>query len=218
MKTIKITESRKQFDDFIRSIINTEHKLIYKSNLELMRNYHEFLFYSLNDLKICNKYLSSFTSIETINVSNIESNFSNLILSEKINYFNLEKIKRVKGSGLYFIYDENDEIIYIGKSDYLSKRSIQSFVNKLPLGSYSLKLMSIESDTTNLFEAIAIDYFLPIYNNKLEHLPKLRHKTYAMLINYITNKLNELQSIYPLKRNLEEITISVFENYEKGLE
>jgi hypothetical protein len=212
MRTIKIKESRKKFDNYIRNLINTEHKLIYKSNLELMRNYYEFLFYSLNDLKICDKYLNLFTSIENINVSNIESNFSNLILSEKLNHFNLEKIKNVKDAGIYFIYDENDEMIYIGKSNNLNKRALQSFINKLPLGSYSLKLMILESESINLFEAIAIDYFLPIYNNKLENLPKLRHRTYVKLINHITDKLNELDIIYPLKRNLDEITISVFEN------
>jgi hypothetical protein len=181
------------FEDYIKQLMYTEGNFIYKNNLELLRKFYNRLFSMYEDEELCYEYLNFFTSIKDITISKIESNFSELILI--LDNGENKLIEYEYKSGLYFIFNDISNIIYIGKTNDLSTRPIQSFINKLPYDATYIKLYQTEE--MDLLEAISIDCFLPLYNNKLESFPEIPYRVYYNKIEDIRKILLETEKIYP---------------------
>jgi hypothetical protein len=189
---------KRQFESRIQKLILSEDNFIYKSNIELLRLFYNKLYEIFNIEEICNLYLDEFKTISDITQSKIESNFSDLIIEYEMDTFKTDEFINMNESGIYFIYNEIDTLLYIGKTTDLSSRPIQSFINKLPYGSTYMKLIETESDSITVVEAILIDYFLPMYNNKKEIVPGMKNRTYTKVIESFKGLLNDKNAIYPL--------------------
>jgi hypothetical protein len=198
--------AQKHFETYISQLIQRENSLIYKNNLELLRQFYNFILKRFKDEDIANLYLSSFDKLNDITSSKIEENFSKIVfelIDNDFDYFNLDELNHyIDKSGIYFIFNNINNLIYIGKSKHLATRALQSFINKMPYGSTYIKIIEIDADHLSLFESISIDFFMPLYNNKLEEF-NVSHKSYSKLLRYIENKLNENKPIYPTSKKLE---------------
>jgi hypothetical protein len=203
---------QKEFNNHIRNLMDIEHNFIYKNNLELFRLFYTFLAKKYKDKELCLYYLELFDKISQININTIESNFSNLLLEFQSDSFYLYDLEQMEDylSGLYFIYNEYEEIIYIGKSTNLKERALQSFLNKLPYGATYLKVIPFTNHLENV-EGVAIDYFLPPYNNKFEKID-VSYRTYTVLVKFIERNLFQGKSHFITSKKVEtnDETISVF--------
>ncbi len=189
---------KKQFETYIHKLILTEDSFIYKSNIELLRLFYNQLFTLFKDIDLCNLYLEQFKNIFDISQSNIESKFSELVIEYEFDNFNTSEFINLNESGVYFIYNEIDTLLYIGKTTDLSSRPLHSFINKLPYGATYMKLIQSEKDFVGIVESVLIDYFLPMYNNKKEVMPNLNNRTYTKIVETFKEYLDKNTSIYPL--------------------
>lgn len=194
---------KKQFEKHIQSLINKESTFIFKTNLELLRLFYNTMYSLFNDEELCNLYLELFSSISEITSNNIESNFSNLIIESKLDLFSIDEFRDKQESGIYFIFNDLDNLIYIGKTTNLSLRPLQSFINKIPYGAKYIKFYELPELTISLFESIAIDYYLPMYNNKKEDIPKMTYRNYAKYLGAIKEIIDKSEKIYPININEE---------------
>ena len=173
----------REFNRHIRSLIDPKKPILYRSNINYLKTYFDYIVSISNDNeKLIMSFLEHFDSIESITVNNIEKKFSEFILFnsvEKDHY--IVDIKEVPtGRGIYFLMDETGEILYIGKSKNLTNRVIESYLMKLPHGVSYFEYLNVDNyneGAEDIFEAIAIDYYLPILNNQFETF-KVSHKTY----------------------------------------
>jgi hypothetical protein len=191
----------KKFEDHITQIIERENSFIYKSNLELLRKFYTFIVENISYEILSDLYLESFNTIESIKPDKIEQHFSDLILEYATEFIDYDCLNEYETeSGVYAIYNSDDRLIYIGKSNHLSTRSLQSFLNKLPYGSSYLKILDdFKPEVVDFIEAICIDWFLPIYNNKKEPF-SLTHKQYMKLMTFVLKQLDLSKRIYPFKK------------------
>ena len=141
-------------------------------------------------------YLDQFDSIDKIKQGNIENEFSYLVLDYCIDKINDKEFVNFNESGVYFIYDDEDTLLYIGETNDLSSRPIESFINKIPYGAHYVKLIPFKSNKD--IEAVTIDYFLPMYNNKKETVPNITNRHYTSVIELVKIKLESTSPIYPL--------------------
>ena len=187
-------EKQKQeiFEGHLTDLMEQEDAFIYKSNIELLKQFYN----NIEDDELSKLYLNMFEYISDIISSKIESYFSDVILNNEYIFNGFDSYKNVPG--VYFIYNEIDTIIYIGKTKDLSTRPLQSFVNKMPYGASYVKILTIgDIDFT---EAVSIDYFLPIYNNKKEQF-KTTYRTYSNQILMIKYFLSKSEIIKPYNEN-----------------
>ena len=189
---------KREFEQHIRNLIIKEDNFIYKTNLELLRLYFNYLWSTFKIDELCFLYLERFNSISDITSSKIESYFSELIIEFQLDFFDLSELEDLEGSGLYFIYNDIDNLIYIGKTNNLSSRPLQSFINKLPYGAKYIKILNKESSLIDTFEAVLIDYHLPMYNNKKELLPNINNRTYTKIVELSKVHLKEVKPIHPM--------------------
>jgi hypothetical protein len=189
---------KKQFESRIEELINREDNFIYKTNIELLRLFYNKMYETFNDKELCSLYLEQFTCVSDVTQSKIESYFSDLVIEYEIDKINTIDFINLNESGVYFIYNEIDTLLYIGKTTDLSSRPLQSFINKLPYGATYMKLITAEADSISYIESVLIDYFLPMYNNKKEILPNIKNKVYTKLIEKLKKLLNDKNAIYPL--------------------
>jgi hypothetical protein len=199
--------AQKHFETFISKQIQIENSLIYKNNLELLRQFYNFILKRFKDVDIATLYLSSFNKLNDITSSKIEENFSKIVLElidNDFDHFNLDELNQyIDKSGIYFIFNNINNLIYIGKSKHLATRALQSFINKMPYGSTYIKIIELDDvQHLSIFESVSIDFFMPLYNNKLEEF-NLSHKSYSKLLRYIETKLNENKPIYPTSKKLD---------------
>jgi len=189
---------KRQFEEHIQNLILNEDNFIYKTNLELLRLYYNFLYSKFEDEELCSLYLDQFDSISKITSSNIESNFSDLLIEYMSESFNTSDLDELEScSGLYFIFNDIDNLMYIGKTKNLSTRPIQSFINKMPYGASYIKIIKyVHIDTV---EAVLIDYYLPMYNNKKETLPSITNRTYTKGVEFCKMELTKSKAIYPIE-------------------
>ncbi len=193
------------FESHIHNLILKEDNFIYKTNLELLRLFYNFLYTKFNDEELCELYLGQFNSISDITSSKIESNFSNIIFEYKFDIINddfdviVEHLELT--SGVYCIYNDIDNLIYVGKTNNFHNRPIISFLNKLPYGASYIKLLGFSDKIKDEVEALMIDYYLPMYNNKKEILPiNITYRSYSRMIEIIKNTINSLKPIYVLNK------------------
>lgn len=90
-------------------------------------------------------------------------------------------VKKIpKKSGIYIFYDENEEVIYVGKTQELYKRTIQHLPSdsRFPWGKYipwsfidrnikKVKFMNfilVPLDSLDIIERCLIEFFKPKYN------------------------------------------------------
>lgn len=207
---------RKLFYEHIRMIMLTQDRFIYKSNLELFKTFYDFLYDQFLSEELCKQYLKMFKSIEDVTPSKIEENFSSII----INFTDVENFipEKFKKSGIYFIYDSSDTILYVGKTENLHKRAFQSFLNKQPYGSQYLKVLPLPSKAIEIYEAISIDYFLPFYNNKFEDISDVSHRAYSMFVEKIKTELNksEKHSFEKVSDYAQSVELSVFDKLSEN--
>jgi hypothetical protein len=190
---------KKRFEAHIHNLILKEDNFIYKTNLELLRLFYNFLYTKFNDEELCKLYLEQFTSISDITSSKIESNFSDLIIEYNIKLFDIDDSELLNESGVYCIFNEIDNLMYVGKTNNLSSRPYQSFINKLPYGATYIKLLKYIFPLNDFIESVMIDYYLPIYNNKKEQLPSwINNRKYCNLMQIVKKDLEQSKSIYPL--------------------
>lgn len=201
------------FDNHISELMLSENDFIFKNNLELLKKFYDFIYSRFKNISLCHQYLSLFNSINDIKQDNIESNFSMIMLEHNDGFFNLELFQKFEGrSGIYFIFKENGTLIYIGKSKHLISRPLESFMNKMPYGANSIKIIPLRENVIDFCEAISINYFLPMYNNKFERFD-CSHRTFCKWIESIKDDLENLDYLYPTshKSNSQITELSVFD-------
>jgi hypothetical protein len=152
---------------------------IFKSNYFYLKEYFNYLLKLYNrdyiDGVVIHNFLSCFKEADDIKPTSIENHFNN-VLEEYVNeYFNLDYLEYYENytGGIYVIYNEYGSIIYIGKSiNNLKTRSLQSFINKLPLGATSMKILPLDNDETtiNNIEACYIAKNNPLGNQRKEKI------------------------------------------------
>jgi hypothetical protein len=170
-----------------------EEKFIYNS-LAITLNYYYDYVISNYDETYGDIFLNFFQTKNDLEYQNIEKYFIEFIETNFMFFYDSEFFSKVENvSGVYFILNENEEVIYIGKSTNLSERPLTSFVAKLPYGAKFIKILPY-SNNIDIIEAIAIDYYLPVCNQKKEIMPDtITKRTYYLLLTHILNsKLKSL--------------------------
>jgi len=114
-----------------------------------------------------------------------------------------------KIGGLYFIYDEYDNLIYIGKSERnLYNRSLESFSHKTLYGSYKIKLLPVDfveviGDLENDF----IMLYKPLFNQTETKV--LSNNSSQWFRYFMANKreLDESKFYKPVRLTTEELIL-----------
>ena len=206
------------FNSTIQQFIIKNNNFIYKGNLELLRKFYNSLIvdwfrFGLEEEDVSN-WLDKFIDISKITPSNIEEQYSNLILDKCIHNLYLDDFNEYTGYGVYFIYDIYGNIIYIGKSKNVETRALQSFINKYPYGATSIKIVKDKFMTIGTildkFECVMIDYYKPLYNNTNEDLSEITHRQYANHLYRILKKLDNSKQMFLTSRkeySIDEETI-----------
>ncbi|WP_308698619.1 hypothetical protein [uncultured Thomasclavelia sp.] len=184
--------SNENIDKFISDYNSISFNVVFKS-FELNISYDPgYLHTKPNDIDIY--YPHQFKIIEGINK----------LKQWSIAYFNKPKISRNDTMGCYFVYDNNGEIVYIGKSNcHLFDRACTSAQNRTN-GNFSkieLYPMSTHSDT-NIYEMYFIALHYPKYNldscypdKPTFKLPKIKPK---YIIERVGTKNFDIEQIDPV--------------------
>lgn len=185
------------FNQKAKELILNRDIFIYKTNLELWRQFFNSLCtkwvrWGL-DPDIAISYLDNFKCVEDITPSKIEQYYSDILLENMLDTLYLYDYEKYNGNGLYFIYNEYGDIIYIGMSSSVESRAIQSFLNKYPYGSTSIKILTWENlnkDDIKMLESVMIHSQQPLYNNTIETI-NINHRQYY---NYVSSILKYLDN------------------------
>ena len=202
-------EQQIKYEKYIKELMMSDNSLIYKNNLELLRQFYNFILIRFKDFTTASVYLELFQTTKDITSSKIEENFSNLILeiieeNTEWGYFNTDELYKYNNKyGVYYIFNNLNNLIYVGRSSNVGSRSLQSFINKMPYGATYLKIIETETEAASkTIEAISIDYFMPLYNNQFESF-NLQHRTYSALIRHIEVLLKKNKDLYPTSKKLD---------------
>ena len=103
-------------------------------------------------------------------------------------------------SGLYFIYDEYDNLIYIGKSERnLLYRSLESFFNKQLFGAHKVKLILIDSiDTLSDLENDYIMIAKPLFNQTETKELSNNYSYWIRTLFTLKNELDNEEYLFPV--------------------
>jgi hypothetical protein len=190
----------RDFNRHIRRLIDPNKPILYRSNINYLRTYFDYIVSISNDNeKLILSFLEHFDCVESITVANIEKKFSEFILFNSVekDHYTLSIQEVPTGRGVYFLRDETGEILYIGKSKNLTSRVIESYLMKLPHGVDYFEYFNVDDyseGAENMFEAIAIDYYLPILNNQFETF-KVSHRIYHLAMQEIEEKISNSKTI-----------------------
>ena len=106
-----------------------------------------------------------------------------------------------KHCGLYFIYDEYSNLIYIGKSERnVIHRSLESFSNKTLYGSHKVRLFYVTNvDILSDLENDFIMLYKPLFNQT--ETKKISHDTSYWLrsIFYVKEEIEKSEFHYPVR-------------------
>ena len=172
----------------LRKLMYKDDSVLYRTNIQYLKTYYLYLINLMNskpndDMVL--SFISKFDTISSINMSNVENSFTSLIM-DNTDLFEVKTTKIEDDPGIYFLYDQYDELMYIGKSYDLSKRIITSSISKIPFGisSYHYDIFKDvpKNGVLELFEAVLIDFHDPLLNNKVEDYGDISHKTYAKMV------------------------------------
>jgi hypothetical protein len=143
----------------------------------------------------------------TITPTKIEGVFNkyyHIVNSKDAGIIDLTILKEYEGKpGVYFLYSD-DVLMYVGKTNNLSTRPLESFINKQIYGVNSLKIYDVKeiwnsSDYDLLvdrIESVLIDYYTPILNTATKSID-VSHKMYTKFVMSSFNYVSE--SYEPLK-------------------
>ena len=208
---------RRKIQNKVNLLIKQSGELTYRTSIVYLERYCAALRYfaGYDDFNTAvDMYLEQFSKVEDLKQAKIEEYFNFIIQEFFPGMINYDLFSYLKGEGLYFIYNGDDEIIYIGRTaNHLDKRPLQSFICKFPLGATYLKI--IPTDNTELFEAVLIDYNLPIYNSRKETFD-IHHRGYTNIVKSGERILEEKDRLYPTSKKYDwvEDTRSIFDDVE----
>lgn len=185
-------------------IVHLQHKnnaFIYNSTITVLEKYYEFIL-SHFDTKDSDKFLDEFRNKKDITLQDILKIFFTFIYEKTT--ITISHIPEDKG-GVYFIYDVEGTLLYIGKSEKSLKiRMINSFIDKLPYGAHHIKTICPIKSYIDEFESLAIKYYKPLFNQKFEGEFFMKQELYYALFGRITQKLSEKEPI--------TVSIDIMEN------
>jgi hypothetical protein len=175
---------------------------IYNSIITVLEKYYDFIL-SHFDVRDSDYFLEQFIHMKEITNQDISKIFFSFI-DEKTIIATSHYPNRV--GGVYFIYDVQGTLLYIGKSERSIKiRMIQSFIDKLPYGAHHIKTICPPTkDIIHSLESECIRYYKPLLNQKFEKEVSLSKDDYYSFF----GKLNEIIS----KTEPIRITISPMES------
>jgi hypothetical protein len=152
---------------------------IFNSIIDSLDRHYNFLCQNYEP-KLTDTFLHMFQEETDFTYTSIQNNFKIFILTHS----KITPIQELgyKG-GVYFIYDAEDILLYIGKSHNIEKRVVESFINKLPYGSCYFKIAAPEyMNQIDIWEAVAIDFYKPALNQKSENLKNITHRYYSQIL------------------------------------
>ena len=134
-----------------------------------------------NKKKLKSEYILTYLDMRKINKINDE-------LDELI--YNFEKRKAY---GCYFLHNKNKEIVYIGRSQNLCNRPLQSYYEKIWRNKFTSEYLSFYETETKSDMVIAEAYFINKYKPYLNKLGKYEDK---ITFNLGIKKPDKIYKIY----------------------
>jgi len=197
----------------IRKLQVKENVFIFNSIIDSLDRHYNFLCQNYES-KLSDTFLDMFQKQSDLTYSSIQNNFLTFITTHS-------KITPIEDlgykGGVYFIYDAEDTLLYIGKSHNIHKRVVESFINKLSYGASYFQIAAPKyMGEIDIWEAVAIDFYKPLLNQKAETFENITHRKYTQISLDILLQLrdnNQLTiSISPL-----DYTIEVFEDLNNAI-
>jgi len=166
---------------------------IYNSIITVLEKYYEFILCHF-DIRDSNYFLEQFIHKKEITSQDISKIFFSFIDEKTV--IEISEQPAAKG-GVYFIYDAQGTLLYIGKSERsLKLRMVQSFIDKLPYGSHHIKTICPETKVLiHELESLSIKYYKPLLNQMFEKEVPMREELYYALFGRITKVLSEKKPI-----------------------
>lgn len=187
-------------------------ELIENESIIDKRNYLS-IEYGIMKLKLLNKNYNAFINNihSSMKLEQIEDTFA------MVYYGNADyniKFPEYEGRyGLYFIYNEFDELIYIGKSQNLGKRPGESFWLKTIYGSKYIKILplNVTNDYLTEIENDMIYLYKPICNQTITKELNVSSRTQYYNLKTIEGLLTSASKIYPKIIDNSECELNVFD-------
>ena len=203
----------------VNLLITSSGELTYRTNIVYMERYCQALRYfaGYDDFNTAvDYYIDMFKKVGDLSTTKIETYFDDIVQEFFPGMINYDAFAHLKGEGVYFIYNGDDEIIYIGRTDHLDKRPLQSFICKFPLGATYLKI--IETTNSRFIEAIMINQELPLYNSRVETFDTDYREYFNMILTTMI-RLDKSDRIYPTSKKYDwvETQQNVFDNIEETI-
>lgn len=167
----------------ISSIQESFGELIFNSAITTLDYFYSFIERKYT-YRLSNKFLEYFNTPKDFVYSTIEQNFCDFCYDNLIFY--VDDIKFDINAGIYFLYNQEGNIVYVGKSRNLKDRIVSSFTSKLPYGVKTFKYVEIRFlKAIDDLEGIMIDYFKPVLNQKKERTPN-GEDYYGLIRSYLS--------------------------------
>lgn len=169
--------------------------------------------YGIERLKQLNKDYEAFMNHihSSMKLEQIEDTFA-MIYYDSANYS--FKFPEYEGkSGLYFIYNEFDELIYIGKSQNLGKRAGESFWLKTIYGSKYVRIVKLKvtEDYLTELENDMIYLHKPICNQTITKKLNIQTRVDYYNLKAVETLLYSAHIIYPKFIDNSECELNVFD-------
>jgi hypothetical protein len=184
---------RQKLKNLVVYLQQKNNNFIYNSIITVLEKYYEFIL-SHFDVKDSDYFLEQFIHMKEITNKDVSKIFDSFIAEKTL--IEISEQPAAKG-GVYFIYDVQGTLLYIGKSERsLKLRMVQSFIDKLPYGSHHIKTICPETKVLiHELESLSIKYYKPLLNQMFEKEVPMREELYYALFGRITKVLSEKQPI-----------------------
>jgi hypothetical protein len=193
-------------------VTKLKQQLIETESIIDKRNYLS-IEYGIMKLKLLNKDYNSFTNLinSSMKLEQIEDTFA-MVYYGSADYS--LKFPEYEGkSGLYFIYNELDELIYIGKSQNLGKRPGESFWLKTIYGSKYIRIvpLKVTDDYLTELENDMIYLHKPVCNQTITKKLNMSSRVEYYNLKSVETLLQSAPIIYPKIIDDSECEINVFD-------
>jgi len=200
MVNLAILEQVRKLDGYYES------KYIYRADLCILETIDKhWRFVAKCFGKDQDEFIRSFTNVEQIKILDIEKMYFecfDINFRDECDFTIFNKLEKQKG--IYLLYDEEQNICYIGQSRILGKRIYQSLIQKNPYtNSVTFSYFLIDDELLDLVEAVGIHYYQPILNNKIPPF-KCTEKEYMDVIDLYERAKKKLYSL-KLKTLVEDL-------------
>jgi len=212
---------RKRFNKHFNEMFKQNNIFVYKTTLEFLRKFVDSLV-EWKEYGIEHSNIIEFMELwwldgdyDDITSRKIENAYCDTILKNCSHNLNLNEFKSYfNKNGLYFIYDDFGDVIYIGKSKNLGKRALESFLCKFPYGATYIKILklsdNIPEEMLDNVEKIAITDLKPIYNNTNENIENINEALIDVTKLVLNDAFFKMKEIYPTrKRKIENDIFSM---------